>query len=77
MPYLLTTGAEAFETDASSIIPLASHESFVDKVSILHDLEGLVTDQFQYKSILNQLSQLGYLSNCKGLHFHLCSIFAF
>ena len=35
VPYLLSTGAEAFETNSSSITPLANHESFVDKVSIV------------------------------------------
>ena len=38
MDYLLTTGTEAFETNTSSILPLAKHSSFIDKVrkGVLH-----------------------------------------
>ena len=46
VPYLLTTGAEAFETNTSSITPLASHESFVDMVSMPWSYR-LVIDHFQ------------------------------
>ena len=35
MDYLLTTGTEAFETNTSSITPLAKHSSFIDKVHML------------------------------------------
>lgn len=32
VPYLLTTGTEAFEKRVSSITPLAKHQSFIDKI---------------------------------------------
>jgi len=33
VPYLLTTGSEAFENNKSSITPLAKHNSFIEKVT--------------------------------------------
>ena len=33
VPYLLTTGSEAFEGDNSSITPLAPHQNFIEKVN--------------------------------------------
>ena len=35
VPYLLTTGTEAYEQGVSSITPLARHQSFIDKVSYI------------------------------------------
>ena len=32
VPYLLTTGSEAFENNKSSITPLAKHNNFIEKV---------------------------------------------
>lgn len=32
VPYLLTTGSEAYENGRSSLSPLAKHDSFIDKV---------------------------------------------
>ena len=56
VPYLLTTGAEALEANSSSITPLASHESFVDKVSII-----VYTARFRYfqKLFTYQFSIIG------------------
>ena len=34
VPYLLTTGTEAYENQRSSITPLAKHDSIVDKVRL-------------------------------------------
>lgn len=35
VPYLLTTGSEAYENGRSSLSPLAKHDSFIDKVITL------------------------------------------
>jgi len=32
VPYFLTTGSEALETNTSSITPLAKHDNFINKV---------------------------------------------
>ena len=32
VPYFLTTGSEALETNTSSITPLANHDNFINKV---------------------------------------------
>lgn len=32
VPYFLTTGSEALETNTSSITPLANHDNFIHKV---------------------------------------------
>lgn len=36
VPYFLTTGSEALETNTSSITPLAKHENFINKVQDHH-----------------------------------------
>ena len=35
VPYLLTTGSEAFENNKSSITPLAKHNNFINKVTYI------------------------------------------
>ena len=40
VPYLLTTGAEAFDKRRSSITPLAKHNNFIEKVSGLVVVHG-------------------------------------
>ena len=46
--YLLTTGTEAFETNTSSITPLAKHSSFIDKVHALMAHKCAFSDVITY-----------------------------
>lgn len=52
VPYLLTTGAEAFDKKISSITPLAKHDNFIEKVSTLMIV---VASNITHHFFLNQI----------------------
>ena len=41
VPYLLTTGSEAFQNNKSSITPLAKHNNFIEKVIYLLNINTI------------------------------------